>query len=65
MVAGGWPSRGDVVGCVHIAHSVYEPRVLLPREDLQRQSLLRRCVPADLAEEICPIRRELFRVEGF
>ena len=62
-VAGGWPSRGDIVGCVHINHSMYEPRILLPQEALERQSIVRRCVPSDLALEICPIRVPLTRVE--
>lgn len=62
---GGWPREGDLVGCEHDVHSVYEPRILLHQEDLATQKLMRRLMPNDLADEYFCIRRPLMRVEGF
>ena len=62
---GVWPRQGDLVGCEHVVHSVYEPRVLLQEKDLLLQYMLRRCLPYDITEEYFGIRRPLVRVDGF
>ncbi|KAL1518433.1 hypothetical protein AB1Y20_002725 [Prymnesium parvum] len=60
---GGWPREGDLVGCEHIVHSVYEPRILLLKEELEAHRFLRRCLPYDITEAYFGIRRPLIRVE--
>uniref|UniRef100_A0A7S4M2J9 Uncharacterized protein n=1 Tax=Prymnesium polylepis TaxID=72548 RepID=A0A7S4M2J9_9EUKA len=62
---GGWPRVGDIVGCEHVAHSVYEPRTLLLQEELQSMLLLRRCLPYDITEHFFGIRRPLMRVDNW
>ena len=63
---GGWPKQGDILGCVQLYNSVYEPRVLLQHEDLSRYKLLRHCLPLpyDLIEEYFGIRKQLWRVSN-
>mmetsp|Transcript_5675 Transcript_5675/g.15070 ORF Transcript_5675/g.15070 Transcript_5675/m.15070 type:complete len:132 (-) Transcript_5675:795-1190(-) len=61
---GGWPKVGDLVGCDHLIHSIFEPRVLIVNEELQAWRMLRRWLPYDLTEAYFPIRRPLVRVEG-
>ena len=48
---GGWPMRGDVLGCVELHHSVYEPKVLMKGDDLRRARVLRRQLPVRAAIE--------------
>ena len=60
---GGLPRAGDVVGCEHVIHSIYEPRLLFLKEELQQMLLLRRFLPYDITEAFFPIRRPLLRVD--
>lgn len=62
-VVGGLPRVGDVVGCEHVCHSVYSPRIRLAAEELAVHTMLRtRGLPFDVTEEIFPIRRPLYSI---
>lgn len=63
-VLGGWPRAGDFVACVHVVHSIYEPKVLIYKEDLHRQRMLGRLLPDDVKNAYFPIRRPLTHVEA-
>ena len=76
LVEGGnWPRAGDLVGCEHVVHSVYLPKVLMIKEELEAQNLLRRAfgvfadalpdnfLPYDIADTYFGIRRPIVRVE--
>lgn len=61
---GGLPRAGDVVGCAHMCHSVYEPKLLFLQEEFQQMLYLRRRLPYDIIESLMPeLRRPLLRVD--
>ncbi len=60
---GGWPRAGDIVGCEHVIHSVYEPRTLLYKEEVCAQLMLRRNLPYDIIEAYFGVRRPLQLVD--
>ena len=58
-ILGGMPEVGDVIGAVHVIHSIYEPRLLLLKDELQQNLMLRRVLPYDITEAYFAIRRPL------
>lgn len=50
---GGWPVRGDILGCELLHDSVFEPRLLLKGEDLRLTRLLRQKLPVCAETRYC------------
>ena len=64
LVGGVLPRVGDLVGCYHVCHSVFEPRFLLQADELAAHTLLRSLLPFDICNSYFPVQRPLYCVDA-